>query len=234
MRKFFNKRLIFTCSMLLAAALCVALGLWQSGRVESKRALIAEFTELAGSPSLPAASLGADWRRYQPIDASGYYQPEQFFLLDNRVLRGQSGYELYQYFRFARQDKGYDGIWVNRGWLPHSYPRQARGAPVSAGLLTISGHADLPWLWGWQPPTDPDLPQFVSSVNLDYFDRGLRVNSPPYALKLAADAPGVLQVLPDTFVSVGPERHLAYALQWFAFAAVLLVGTWLARRSWFR
>ena len=208
----------------LLALTCLALGFWQSQRMHSKQEQIAEIESLASAEAVAVTRLDADWRRFTPVSATGYFVEELVLLLDNRIYSGRAGYEVYNYFAFARPTEAYDGIWVNRGWREHSYPRVATTVPVSADLASIEGIADLPELWRWQEPAASSLPLFVSSVDLARFDALAGVRTPPYALKLDAEQVGALVRLRDNVFSVSPERHLGYAVQWFGLALVLILG----------
>ena len=208
----------------LLALVCLALGFWQSQRMYSKQEQIAEIEGLARAEAVDVTRLGANWRRFTPVSATGFFVEELALLLDNRIYSGRAGYEVYNYFAFARPTEAYDGIWVNRGWREHSYPRAAKTTAVSAELARIEGIADLPELWRWQEPAASSLPLFVSSVDLARFDALAGVRTPPYALKLDAGQFGALARLRDNVFSVSPERHLGYAVQWFGLALVLILG----------
>ena len=209
---------------LVFAAICLSLGVWQVQRMQLKQQQIAEIEGLASAAPVAAASLGSTWQRFTRIDATGFFAPELSLLLDNRIASGRAGYEVYSYLAFARPTEAYDGIWVNRGWREHSYPRAAAVVAASSELARIEGIADLPELWQWQEPQQRSLPTFVSSVDLARFDSLAGVRTPPYALKLDAGQAGALVRLPDSAFTVSPERHLGYAVQWFGLALVLVLG----------
>ena len=224
-------RLRLTLLIVPLALVCFGLGIWQSLRMQHKQQLVAQFEQLQEQAPVPA--LGATQRqRFTPIFAEGFFRPELSFLLDNRVYAGRAGYEVYSYFQAAPANSNFDGIWVNRGWVEHQYPRQARPQPAPETLVRIEGIADLPELWsaGIQLGSDA-LPAFVSTVELAAFDAIAGVNTPEYALKQAKAQPGALQRLADHPFSIAPERHLGYALQWFALALVLVIGCYFCVRK---
>ena len=209
---------------LVFAAICFSLGVWQMQRMQLKQQQIAEIDNLANAAPVAATSLGSSWQRFTRIDATGFFAPELSLLLDNRIASGRAGYEVYSYLAFARPTEAYDGIWVNRGWREHSYPRAAAVVAASLSLARVEGIADLPELWQWQEPQQTSLPTFVSSIDLARFDSLAGVRTPPYALKLDAGQVGALVRLPDSAFAVSPERHLGYAVQWFGLALVLVLG----------
>jgi surfeit locus 1 family protein len=216
-----------TLVTVLMLPLLIGLGLWQLDRADQKRRLQADFA--AGGASTPlrtAAELeGLDGlRRFQPISLVGRYLAGRQFLLDNMVHDGAAGYHVLTPFA---TDAG-PVVIVNRGWVPKAYDGSLPDVTVAEMPTTIAGRvarlprpaiavgnvsADEGWPRRLHFPEAGDIAALLADA---LTDRPL-----PEALLLldpgAED--GYVRAWQPT--GTGPERHIAYALQWFAFAATL-------------
>jgi surfeit locus 1 family protein len=206
----------------------VALGSWQVARSREKQALIEAF-ERGDADTVPISVAPVDrLPRYQRVSTVGRYQPERQVLLDNMPSgTGQPGYRVLTPFRRA------DGgalLLVDRGWVPLG-PDRSRlpPVPVDANPRTVTGRLDgLP-----VPGIRVGAARATGAA-----DWPLVLNFPVTAdLEAALGEPVERRILlldatgPDGFErawrrSIGspPERHLGYAIQWFALAVVLVVA----------
>lgn len=211
----------------------VALGRWQWHQAAKKRVLEASFIAMENTPATPLAerSLG-DLPRYYPVEVTGRYDTAHQILLDNVIENGQAGYQVLTPLELT------DGRWVlvNRGWLP--LVKHARSElpevqqDLSAGLLTIRGRVDelpVPGLAAGRVPATsgsswPRVTSFPQSADL-----GAALGHPiePRQILLAADLPGgYLRNWRPASASFPPERHVAYAVQWWSLAC-LAAGLYL-------
>ena len=88
LRRFrFAPRPFATLATVVAVLAFAGLGQWQLGRGAEKRALAAEFGADGQPIVLPNDSRALP--RYQPVAASGRYDPEHQFLLDNQIQKGR-------------------------------------------------------------------------------------------------------------------------------------------------
>lgn len=218
----FAPRLVPTFLAACAVVLFAALGNWQLGRAGEKRVMARNFS--AGGPALDWAQLPADAPRFQRVSIRGYYDGQHQFLLDNMSHESVAGVQVLTPLVL---DNG-DTVLVNRGWLPFGATRQDLPAvDVGDEKRTVVGRIDeLPrpgiWLKGPEASGWPRLVQYPSMPDLA---RALGRELAPRQVLLD---PGV----PDGYVrewnvpGTTPDRHLGYAVQWFAFAA-------LAAAIWF-
>jgi surfeit locus 1 family protein len=215
----FAPRLLPTVLAAAAVAGFAFLGSWQLGRAEEKRAMARNFT--AGGPALPWTRLTADAPRYQRVELRGFYDGEHQFLLDNMSHESVAGVQVLTPLVL---DDG-KAVLVNRGWLPFGATRQdLPDVGVDSGKRTVVGRIDeLPrpgiWLEGPKAGGWPRLVQYPTMAELAA-DLGRDL-----APKQVLLDPGV----PDGYVrdwqvpGTTPDRHLGYALQWFALAALVAV-----------
>ncbi|MBT2341948.1 MULTISPECIES: SURF1 family protein [Pseudomonas] len=198
----------------------VCLGFWQLSRGEQKRVLMQTYAERRVAPAMDSAELAQTTDpAFRAVKLQGQFDVEHSVLLDNRQHDGKVGVELLQPFLDHAT-----GLWllVNRGWLPwpdrrtpplFSTPEQ----PVSlqawvyvAPGATFQLHAD---------PTAAPWPRLVTAVEPDKLWAELGRSGFTYELR-QQNGPGAYRT-DWPVVSMGPEKHLGYAVQWFAMAAAL-------------
>lgn len=215
-----------TVVTLVLLALLVTLGFWQLSRAEQKRELLAAYGDLPLDAPVRLNEdfrLGPDWR-FRRAQVRGRFDAEHQFLLDNRVHQGRVGYFVLTPLRLAQSDHA---ILVNRGWVPQGATREdlpALPLPDAAAPVTLAGLIDFPpehvFMLGEGEGRDPGWPKVLQRVRLPVQAEQLGVPLLPALLLLdPADPAGFVRDWHP--VVFGPERHVGYAVQWFALALVL-------------
>lgn len=212
-----KRRLSFIIFAIIAFSVCLKLGLWQLERAEQKRKLLTTTqTTITALQGVTQADV------HQPIELSGYFDNQHPILLDNQTHKKQPGYHLY--LPFISQN---NAILVNLGWL--KAPAQRQQLPEIKqfeGNFTISGQLSF-----------PQGSPFLLGKNLTVTQQGiLRVQKTlisdiqphiPYPLTtlvLQLDSQSNLGFSKNWSITVmSPEKHHAYAIQWFALGAAILV-----------
>lgn len=214
-------------TLLLLPAL-VALGFWQLQRAEEKAQLQASWesrqsqapAELGQLTSAEPGQLA-----YRRVRLRGEYLPERYLLLDNRIHGGRFGYEVVGLFELADRAAL---VLVNRGWIAADPARLTLPeVPEPAGPQQLTGHVYVspgePYLLAEQDLTAP-WPLRVQALEpaaLAPLVRELSDNPLfPYQVRIDAGQPSALTVAWQV-VNTGPEKHRAYAFQWFTMALVL-------------
>ena len=228
-RSRFAPRLGPTLLTLAGVALFAAAGCWQLGRAAQKRALAADFA--AGGPALEWHQLPPDAPRYQRVTLRGHYDPDRQFLLDNMAHESVAGLQVLTPLVL---DDG-SAVLVNRGWLPWGPSRGTLPeVAVDGGNRTVVGRIDdlpKPGIWLQAPPAT-GWPRLVQYPRMEELAAALGRELAPRQVLLDPAVPdGFVRewAVPGTPV----DRHLGYAVQWFAFAAVA-IALWLVlsfRRS---
>lgn len=212
----FAPRAVPTALAVGAVALFAALGNWQLGRATEKRELATDFA--AGGPPIDWQQLPPDAPRYQRVRLRGHYDPAHQFLLDNMSHESVAGVHVLTPLLL---DDG-SAVLVNRGWAPYGPTRQDLPAvEVGSEKRTIVGRLDelpRPGIWLKAPPAAgwprvvqyPKMPELAAALGRELAPRQVLLD------------PGV----PDGYVrewtvtGTTVDRHIGYAVQWFAFAAV--------------
>ena len=211
------KSALFTAVLL---PVLLSLGFWQLDRAEQKRALQAQYDTWADSEplSLPAAQ---DIEHYRPVQLTGHWDPQRYFLLDNRTRNGRVGFEVLGVFVAA------GGVYVvNRGWVEGVPDRSRLPRPdFPDGEQHIIGHAYWPEA-GWQPAgpviTGEGWPKVSQGPMPGPLSAALGEEVAPYLVRLAPHDAAAL-VTDWAVVNTQPEKHTGYAVQWFLMAAALLL-----------
>lgn len=182
----------------LACAGFIALGNWQSGRAEEKRAL------------------GA---RQERVSVIGTFIPKYSVLLDNKLRHGKAGYEVVAPLRLAGSDLH---VLVNRGWVQAPPTRDVLPeVRTPSGEVRIEGVAieRLPRLLNVERNAKGKVRQ---SLGLSSFsaETGLRLQ-PRLIEQHSPTDDGLVRewARPDA----GIEKHESYALQWYSLAVLAVI-----------
>jgi surfeit locus 1 family protein len=212
----------------LVAIVCVALGVWQLARLQQKRDANAAIRAGLAAPALlvdaafPAGD-PVDALRYRRARARGTFDTSQETILYGRTQDGQAGNHLLTPLLLT------DGsaIVVDRGWVPLALddPPVAAARPPD-GAVTVDG---VLFASEGDPPSaaDPSAPRATTLSRLDLatLQAQLPYRIAPVYLLLREQTPAQSDLprptpLPE--LSEGP--HLSYAIQWFCFAAIAVIG----------
>lgn len=216
-----------TLFTLVMVPVMVNLGFWQLQREEEKAALSLAWEQRQAQSPAPLEELwnnAADQLAYRPVTVTGRYREGEYFLLDNRILKGKFGYEVLALMEL--EDSG-DAVLVNRGWIAGDPARLSQPViPEIAGLVTERGHVYVAPGKAYllqEQQLAPGWPQLIQAVEMDKIAPVAGVARLfPHPVRLDAEAPGALGI-DWKVVNVSPEKHRGYAIQWFTMAAVLTV-----------
>jgi surfeit locus 1 family protein len=206
----------------------LSLGFWQLDRASQKRVYLLQQQQLmtAGELVLNArTSNDLGLLKYRPIRATGYYDVEHQFLIDNQHMGGKVGYFVLTPLRIVGTDKA---VLVNRGWFPLNVDRSVLPTlPASSASVTISGRVNsfpsvgikLP---GAETPTTT-WPSVVQVVETTVLAKKLGYSLFSFQIELDPAMPdGFLRVWQSAAI-MPPEKHIAYAVQWFGLAITFTV-----------
>ena len=224
----FKPSLVPSLVFAVVLPLLLGLGFWQLDRAEQKQQILSEREAREAGTVLGLNNryaLSAD-DRYLPAEATGRYLNERHWLLDNRVVDGQAGYHVYTLFEL--QGPGHRTIAVNRGWVSTGGSREfLPSVPAPQGVVTLRGRLDRPASVGLELDVG-DLAGVASTMAVQHLDladlaAALDRDILPLALVLDEGQPGVLRRDWAPAPGITPEKHLGYAVQWFALALALVI-----------
>lgn len=237
--KVFQRRwLIPTLFVLAGAALCIRLGFWQLDRLEQRRGFNRQFETMQAMPpldlnqALPGDISNMEWRS---VRVEGEYDYKNQVALRNQYYGSQVGYHLLTPLRFVSPAGSgrTSAVLVDRGWIPadgHSSAGDWRkydepGAASLRGQIRL-GQAK-PVLGGVTDllPEDGGRLEIWSNADMERIASQLPYPVLPVYIQPEvdlSDSEPPIPFQPAIEVTEGP--HFGYALQWFTFATILLVG----------
>lgn len=206
---------------LLGLAIFLGLGRWQIARMHEKEALLASFDNAAGAASELPQEGGADFAHVQ---VTGRYDGTRQILLDSMTHEGQAGFQVLTPLR----REGGGTLLVNRGWVPGGALRsELPDVSVEGGIRTVIGRLqELPRpgiRMGNSVGSTMGWPRLMNYPRIEDVRAALAQDVDERVILLDANQPDgyVREWRPSTFP---PERHLGYAVTWFAMAAAVLVA----------
>ena len=223
----------------LLVAGMVAAGLWQVRRLgdrQDRNDLIEARQEAAAAPVAELVPQGSDVDApeveavlHRRATAEGTYLDDATVVVENRSLNGASGGWV-----LTPLDLG-DGtaVLVNRGFVGFTREGRIEAPPAPTGRVRVEGLVQESQERGRFGPRDAeagtlatlarvDLPRIDAQLGLELRPAYLqRLRSEPAEPEAAEGEPQLL-ALPAPELDDGP--HLSYAVQWFIFTTIALVG----------
>jgi surfeit locus 1 family protein len=206
--------------------LLMGLGFWQLDRAAQKRRIAAEYVEHMRNEvvRLGEGTIYTDTLRFRRVRVDGSFDSAHQFLLDNRLHEGVAGYEVVTPFRL---EDGSGIALVDRGWVPQGSDRRSLpnidvgSAPRELNALVT--HFRQPGLrLGTADAGSVDWPRRIGYFDLEVIEQQLGSEVFPALLLLDPEEPdGYLRDWKPP--ASGAERHIAYAVQWFALALALSI-----------
>jgi cytochrome oxidase assembly protein ShyY1 len=214
-------------SHLLVALLIVAmisLGLWQLRRLDERRArndLIESRQEQPVTPVdevLSSADTSVDEARYRRVSATGTYDDDATVVVRNRTQDGVAGAWLVTPLELPSGSQ----VGVVRGFVGLESDGSAVDAPPPAGEVTVEGIVVDPGRLDGTAPhdlepllaTDGVLPGLVLAS-------ASTPAEPSEGQEGGASRDSILPVPPP---ELGEGPHFSYAVQWFIFTAIAIIG----------
>jgi cytochrome oxidase assembly protein ShyY1 len=206
---FRGKWLVGHVIVVLVAALFIRLGIWQLDRLHQRREhnRLIEARMKAAAVSMADLPPDPDDARYRRVTLSGTYDVARQRVVRFRSNDGDPGSWL---ATPLRTDDGHV-VAVIRGWMPDGATDAVKEPP--AGDVTVTGLVDRPKLGHPDAFTVED----VTGRSGDAF---------PAFVQLTSQAPAPRNGLPKPLdpPDLGEGPHFSYAMQWFGFTLVGLIG----------
>ncbi len=221
-------RALVVLGVFIIAPMLAALGFWQLARLQERRAFNAHVRARLEAPplSLTGAALADPAQlNYRPARVRGTFDFDHEIVWRNQAHNETAGVRVLTPLRIAGSDAA---VLVDRGWLPYaeSAPEARAAYHTPTGAVTVTGI-----LRQSEVRASPILPDDPAVAWLDgwYWMNLARIQSQmPYPLltMFVQQAAGGETQLPIAgfAVDLSEGPHLNYAWQWFAFAAVALIG----------
>ena len=221
-----------TLGVALLACLFVTLGFWQFQRLEQKRAANALILARMQEPplALDGSPLDPDADNLRRAVGRGTYDYDEEIVLRNRTFNEIPGVHVLVPLRITGTDAA---ILVDRGWIPYEMADPAQRAQFhdAEGEIEVSGilrHSqERPSRFApADPPLGPDRSRLDAwhRVDIQRIQEQLPYPVAPLFLEEEAEAADPMRRFPRAApeIALNEGGHLGYAVQWFAFAGILL------------
>ena len=225
------RRFLFVAMAVVAAAVCVRLGFWQLHRRQERRARNALITTRFDSPAVDPRALPHDTAaaRFRRVRVSGTPDYAHELIYAARTRQGSPGVNLLTPVRLPGSDTA---VLVNRGWV-----YSPDGSTIDKNRWhdrdsTFTGYAEeLPSVNG---STYTGQPTILARLSYDVVTKALPYPVLPFYV-VALDAGDTTnpanRIARLTIPPLDEGPHMNYAIQWFGFAAVALVGVGFVLRQ---
>ncbi|MGH7504088.1 MAG: SURF1 family protein [Longimicrobiales bacterium] len=222
-----------TIVVLIVAAVCVRLGIWQLDRLGQRRERNAALESRMALPALAVARVVADSAglTFRRARAEGTFDDAHTIVLPGRSYQGVPGVHLLT--PLVLPDAS-GALLVNRGWVP-----AADAATVDFEALETAGDTAVEGILLPFPGHGASLAPGSTAASDSSFRRvwfaidesALRAQFPyplgevELQLLPGTDRAHIPRAVPPPALDEGPHR--GYAIQWFSFATIAIVG-WIA------
>lgn len=225
-----RRHLLFAVPALGVAAVCVALGFWQLGRLrerQARNAFVSARLALPAVTSLGALPADTATARFRRLRLTGRYDYAHEIAVAGRTRGGSPGVHIVTPLRLADTSVA---VLVNRGWVysPNSAAVELERWREGDGERVVEGFVN-------PISPRPGSPRTSASRTVRWIDAGAVAREAGYAVApftvvqqgdsaaagtpRADSTPARLDIPP---LDEGP--HLGYAVQWFTFAIIALGG----------
>ncbi len=230
--------LIVVFTLLVFSGL-IKLGLWQTARALEKEQRIARINQYQSQNALSLPEIISLQKSNEnindlPVMLAGSFDNEKLFLVDNQTHKGRLGYRVLQIFQINEI-----AVLINLGWVEGFIDRSKLPEIIAiTGQHEIKGNiriVEKGIVLNEEEFVNPQWPLRVQTIEIDKFSALIEQKLLPFVVYL------------DTKESLGfeknwrpivmpPEKHRAYAFQWFSLATAWLVlmisaSVWFVRNK---
>jgi surfeit locus 1 family protein len=217
--------------VLMGTMVCIRLGIWQLDRLDQRRAFNAQVESMRAASSLdlnleiPLDIASMEWRA---VNVTGEYDFENQVALRNQYNEGIYGFHLITPLLFQGT-----AVLVDRGWIPAESDSTTEDwrAYDESGEVTVTGQIRLgqgkPAIGGIPDALPMDGTKLEVWNNLDVEKISGQMPYPILDVFIQPDVDPEDATPPIPYqpvIELTEGSHFGYALQWFTFAAILLLG----------
>jgi len=230
--RLFRRPWIFiTVLVIIAALVMIRLGIWQLDRLEQRRSFNTRVLSQIDEPILrltdDVISGTIEELEFRTVRVNGQYDFANTLVLGNQIWDDQIGVNLLTPLVISETQHV---ILVNRGWIPfEDWENRTISDYDETGIVAVEGMLRRTQtqlgLRDCLDETAGKTPFQVWCLDLEGISTHLPYELLPVYLIQApesAQTQSPLRVIPEIELSEGP--HLSYAIQWFTFSAILLIG----------
>jgi surfeit locus 1 family protein len=226
-RRVWHRPSLFAVALtIVGVAVFCALGFWQLERKAAKEKLLTAYAQAPKSEPVDLSRVTEidDDTRYPHVRASGHFVPDRGYLFDEQFHDGHAGVRVFAVFDTG----GNRLLLIDRGWIAWDHATGTQPAvPTLPSQTEVTGiYAPYPGsgirVGGNPLPSQTTWPKLTLHVDPAEIAADLGRPLLPRVLLTDPDASSgfVREWTPNV---MPPERHAAYAFQWFALAVAAIV-----------
>ncbi len=221
----------FALIVAVATFTFVSLGLWQLDRLEERRFENAIKVQRGEQEPVPIAvavdangsiEQAGDEHAFRTVTVTGSFDPEHEVLARSQTYEGTAGFHVVTPF----VDESGTALLVNQGWIPLEFdePPFTSSTTDTESIVVTLAASQVRAGFG---PIEPDGPlERIARVDIGRLASQMPYPLyPVYAIAYGGPDPSVLPIAIES-PEISEGAHLSYAIQWFSFATVSVVGFW--------
>lgn len=215
--------------VLTAVVVMINLGFWQLRRLDEKQARNEAIEARSAAAPVPIDELTrpdaplavGDELEFTAVVATGTYDPDGQALLRSRDLEGDPGFWVLTPLVLG------DGtaVVVNRGWIPFEVETDGSDIEFDTPTTPVTVTGVIERSQG-DAIESGDTQATIAHLDLEWFDEHVEADLYPVGMQLLSQDPSPVDdypvILDPPELTEGP--HLSYAVQWFLFSAVAIIG----------
>lgn len=226
---------IALCVVAIVVLVCVRLGYWQLERAAQKEQQLTAIAKMQTQGVMSwqqLTTLPANWNKTGVlVELTGKIVNQQYWLLDNQVYQGQVGYDLLVLFKPNQVSRT---LLVNLGWVKAPISRsELPTIQLPKGFITFNAQIKEQNLIGFSLETnnDPqDLPKRIQTIDLTTLSK--QSQHPLFKFMAYRQGAGDTLATPHyKAVVMSPQKHQAYAVQWFLIALACVLVAFFANKK---
>lgn len=199
----------------------LSLGMWQLQRAEQKSGRLTALAQKQAQGRFQLSDISRfDDPRDVRVQLNGKIQSNTVFLWDNRIVSGKVGYEV-----IVPLETVAGIVLVNLGWVQGTGYRNQLPNITIPELTQFEGVIWEPQdnkFIGAESLSTANWPVLIQQVNIKQISELLEIESKPFVVALELpEATGFVNNHKP--VVMPPEKHIAYAVQWFGLAIACFV-----------
>ncbi|WP_339720506.1 SURF1 family protein [uncultured Paraglaciecola sp.] len=227
--------IVATLVTFVCVVIMFALGSWQLQRAEQKTQRLLALEQAGNTAQVDLQQvLGSNLDNMldMPISFEGTAEVTRFFLVDNKIHKGRVGYQVLVPLQTTSGT-----IIANFGWVAATNSREILPKiQIDGEKSRYAGVISLPLNNAMVEETalvDGNWPKVIQQVDLKVIQQHYNQQILPFVVLLNAQQHSAF-VRDWQAVVMAPEKHLAYAVQWFLLAFAALAVFMIAQRNKFK
>lgn len=209
----------------VAAAVGISLGQWQTRRAVEKESIETMMTERETDAPVTLGPTGqaVEGLEFRRVTVKGEFLRDWTIYLDNRPYKGAAGFYVLTPMRIEGSDMH---VLVARGWTKRDIADRTKLPEIQtpAGIVAIEGivrrHEGHVLQLGNAEPILPGA--IVQNAEVADVARETKLKFQPFMVEQLSDTKdGLVRDWPRP--SSGKEKHRGYAFQWYALAATAIL-----------